>query len=140
MEKQEYTEKTIVSTHLTASAMGSGALPVLATPALVALLEGAAVKAIGKLPAGQSTVGIYIELNHVKASRVGQIVHCTAVLEEHEGKRYVFEVYAHDEQGSEVCRGKHIRVQIDVEKFMEKLGNGAETVGERSERKRDFSR
>lgn len=104
-----------------ASAMGSGALDVFATPAVVAYMEMAACKAVnGCLEEGLSTVGTKVDIAHIKASPLGETIEATAVLKEIDGRRLVFGVNARDSKG-EIANGTHERFIIKVDKFMAKL-------------------
>ncbi len=77
----------------TAASMGSGDLPVFATPAMVALMENAAMQAVaGKLPEGATTVGAEMNVTHIKPSGLGAAVTATAVLTAVEGRKLTFNV------------------------------------------------
>ncbi len=112
---------TTVTNDLTAKKMGSGSLLVYSTPAMIALMEAAAVNAIEPyLAAGQTTVGIQIEVRHISASPVGEQVRAEAQVMAVEGKRVLFAVRAWDEQEM-IGEGSHTRYLIDEEKFMERV-------------------
>ena len=85
-----------VSSFQTAESLGSGLLPVFSTPALVALMENTAMQLIDT-PDGKSSVGIMIQVKHLKASPVGAKITCTATLAANEGRGYSFELVATDE-------------------------------------------
>lgn len=105
----------------TAIAVGSGSVPVFATPMLVAIMENAAINALGGiLPAGQSTVGTKIDVAHTAATPIGMTVSASAQLIEVDGRRLVFRIVAEDETGP-VGVGTHERFIIDLEKFMAKV-------------------
>lgn len=105
----------------TAVGMGSGDLPVFATPAMAALMENAAMMAVvGHLPAGATTVGTEIGVSHVKASPVGARITASAELVEVDGRRLVFAVRAWDERGT-IGEGSHTRFVVDRDRFMSKL-------------------
>ena len=108
--------RTTVTNENTAAAMGSGDLPVFATPSMVALMENAAT-----LPAGSTTVGAEMNVTHIKPSGLGAEITATAVLAEVEGRRLTFNVGARD-AGGMIGEGVHIRYVVDREKFMAKLG------------------
>ena len=106
----------------TALALGSGDVPVLATPRLVALVEAAAVDGLrGELGSGETSVGVLVELEHLAATPVGGRVEATARLVGREGRSLVFEVGARDGSGREVARGRHRRVVVDRERFLGSL-------------------
>lgn len=105
----------------TAVGMGSGDLPVFATPAMAALMENAAMMAVaGNLPEGATTVGTQISVSHVKASPVGVRITASAELVEVDGRRLVFAVRAWDERGT-IGEGSHTRFVVDRDRFMGKL-------------------
>ena len=105
----------------TAAAMGSGDLPVLATPAMMALMENAAMTAVApELPEGSTTVGGHIESSHLKPTPVGAEVKAEATLTKVDGRKLYFTVKAM--QGDTVIgEGTHLRFIVDREKFMSKL-------------------
>lgn len=104
----------------TAIAMGSGDVPVLATPRIVALVEQAAVAAVHPmLDPGCSTVGVRVQLEHISPTPVGGSVTAEANLEKVEGRRLIFHVSARDERGL-IAAGKVTRVLVDVERFLDK--------------------
>ena len=114
------TQTITVQKHQTASEFGSGLLPVFATPALVALMENTAMQLI-ELPEGSSSVGISIDVKHLKAILVGESITCEATLIAIEGKKYTFNISATDSFGDVIGTGNHERVVIDIERFMTKL-------------------
>lgn len=115
------TVRTTVVEENTACTMGSGDLAVFATPAMVALMENAAMKAVAAaLPEGATTVGSEMNCSHIKPSKVGAVITATAVLTAVEGRKLTFTVGASDEQGI-IGEGVHIRFVVDRERFMAKL-------------------
>jgi predicted thioesterase len=103
----------------TAIALGTGEVPVLATPRLLQLCEQASLAALGpSLNAGQTTVGFRVEFTHLAPVSVGSKVLATATLERCEGRRLVFNVTVTDACGL-VAAGKVTRVLVDAERFME---------------------
>ena len=113
-----YTSKTVVCDSNTAIALGSGDMPVFATPAMMALMENAAMMAVrDELPEGSTTVGGHIESSHLKPSAIGQEVEATATLERIDGRKLYFSVVAR--QGETVIgEGTHLRFIVDREKFL----------------------
>lgn len=104
----------------TAIALGSGEVPVLGTPALLALAEGACVDAIAEdLPEGQTSVGIYAEIEHLQPSPVGTRVTAQATLLGHHGRRLEFSVLV-EQDGETVGRIRHRRVLVDRARFLER--------------------
>ena len=114
------THSRVVSGADTAEAMGSGDVPVLATPRLVAWMEAAAVAAIASaLPEGSTTVGTRIEVRHTAPTPVGGTVAVTATLVEAAGARLTFRLEA-STAGEAVATGSHDRVVVDRARFVER--------------------
>ena len=111
----------VVAEHHLALHVGSGDLPVLATPMMMAMMENAAMMAVAPhLPEGATTVGGQISTSHLRPSGMGAVVTATATLEKIEGKKLFFRVEAH--QGETLIgEGTHLRFIVDREKFMSKL-------------------
>jgi len=119
----EFTATEMVTKDNTASKYGSGLVDVFATPAMVALMEKAALNAVlPHLPHGFNTVGTEICVKHTKATPLGWEVHSKATLKEVDGKKLVFDVVAWDSEG-EIGRGTHTRYIIDSKSFMEKFSS-----------------
>jgi len=117
------TLETVVEEKDTATQYGSGGVDVLATPALVALMENAAMSAVGRhLEKGYTTVGTKIDIKHLAATPVGMKVVTKAELLEIDGRRLVFKVEAHDE-AELVGEGTHERYIINFDRFMDKVNN-----------------
>ena len=120
MNEMNATLEYTVTEAQTAKTMKSGALAVLATPALVAMMEECACKALeGSLEEGQTSVGTALSLKHTAATPVGMKVTITAVLTEKEGRRLLFDVVANDEKG-EIGRCTPERCLVMAERFTEK--------------------
>jgi predicted thioesterase len=108
----------------TAAAVGSGDVPVLATPRVVALAERATVAAVaGALAAGTTTVGFRVELDHLAASPVGAELAVEAVLERVAGRQLEFAVRLRDGDRL-VARGRVVRVVVDAAAFLRDAGAG----------------
>lgn len=107
----------------TASAVGSGSVPSLATPRLLAWLEVATVAALEPaLAAHETSVGTHVELDHLQSSAVGVRVRVTAVVVAVQGRRVDFDVEASDGDGTVVGRGRISRAVLDRERFLDRLG------------------
>ena len=104
-----------------ACSMGSGSLMVLATPAVVALMENAAAELAQKVLDNEelTTVGTMISIEHPSPTPVGAEVTATAVLKENDGRIFHFEVFASDKKG-EIAKGTHTRVSVKAVKFQNK--------------------
>ncbi len=116
----------VVTLDKTARVMGSGSVEVFATPAMIALMEQAAVAAIdGLLPEGQTSVGTGVNINHFAATMPGQQVRAVATVTEVSGRHITFEVRAWDD-GQEIGNGIHKRYVIDEQRFLTSLQEALE--------------
>jgi fluoroacetyl-CoA thioesterase len=110
-----------VETDHTAISLGSGDVPVLGTPALLALAEGACVDAIkDDLDEGQTSVGTFAEIEHLVPTPVGRTVCAHATLIGHHGRRLEFNVRI-EQDGETVAKVRHRRVLVDRERFLSKV-------------------
>ena len=117
----QHTSTVTVTEQNTALALGSGNLPVFATPALVALMENAAMQTVASLlPEGSTTVGGFIETSHLAPSAIGKTIQATATLTEVKGKKLSFNIEAFEGEKL-VGKAAHIRFIVDREKFMNSL-------------------
>ncbi|WP_028569509.1 thioesterase family protein [Salinispora tropica] len=115
----------VVTVADTAQAIGSGDVPVLGTPRILALAEAATVAAIARqLPSGATTVGIRVELDHQAATPVGRTVVARARLAEVDGRRLLFAVSV-TEDGSTVAEGRVERLLVDRQRFIERAGRSS---------------
>jgi len=107
----------------TAVALGSGTLPVLGTPRLLAWLEAATCAALAaELPAGRTSVGSRVHLEHTTASGLGEEVTVSAVLQHRDGRLVRFDVLAEDSRGRVVGRAEVTRVVVEVDRFLQRVG------------------
>ena len=112
--------RCLVTAENTAAAMGSGDLPVFATPALAAGMERAAAESVRPLLGeGQTTVGVQLSLEHTAATPVGMQVRCESTLTLVEGRRLVFSITAYDDAG-EIGHAEHARVIVGAARFLER--------------------
>ncbi len=106
----------------TAAAVGSGTLPVLGTPRLLAWCEAATCAALHpSLSEGQTSVGTRVELEHRAASPVGAVVEVTAVASYVDGRLHRFTLAARHADGRVVATGEITRVVVSVERFLSRL-------------------
>lgn len=112
---------TVVVEEQTARYLGSGSVAGLGTPALVALMERAAVAAVADhLAEGESTVGAGIDVKHLAPTPVGMTVIANATLKEIDGRRLVFDVSASDEV-EQIGEGTHKRFIVAHERFEQRV-------------------
>ena len=112
--------ESAVTAQNTADAVGSGLVPVFATPYMVALMENAAVNAVQEdLEPGQGTVGTRLDVTHDAATPIGMKVWAEAEGTAVEGKRITLAVRAFDEAGP-IGKGTHERFIIQNDKFLAK--------------------
>ena len=116
-----HSETLVVEHKDTAAVYGSGALEVFATPAMIALMEKTCLESVAdKIGEGNTTVGIAVNIKHLKASPVGSTIRCDAKLVEVDRRRLVFEVKCFESE-TLVGEGIHERFVVDSEKFMSKF-------------------
>ena len=112
--------ETVVVPENTAQAVGSGLVPVFATPYMIALMENAAVNAVqAQLAAGEGTVGTRLDVTHDAATPVGMKVWAQAEVTAVEGRRITFAVSAFDGR-ERIGGGVHQRFIIQSERFLAK--------------------
>ena len=117
------TKELIVTKELSAQNVGSGLLPVYATPAMIALMENTAYESVAQyLEEGCGTVGTSLNVKHVAATPIGMKVSCETELIKVEGRALTFTVKAYDECGL-IGEGTHERFIIMEEKFMAKAND-----------------
>ena len=121
---QIFSQTIIVSEQQSAIFLGSGTLPVFATPAMIALMENTAMQAMSPiLKPDECSVGIEIHARHLKASAIGAKLSCAAHIIRTEGRKLSFDIQVVDELGNIIGTAEHHRLIVHVEKFMEKLVN-----------------
>jgi len=107
-----------VDASMLASALGSGAIQVLSTPSMIALMENAAAQAVERvLPPGQTTVGTRLDVRHLAATPVGLEVRARAELREVDGRKLTFTVEAFDSQ-EKIGEGTHERMVVDPSRLI----------------------
>ena len=117
------TERFTVTDEDTATAVGSGTLPVLGTPRLLAWLEATTCAALEPtLPAGSTSVGTRVQLDHLAASPIGAEVEVSASASYVDGRLHRFTVAArHTADGKVVAAGEITRVVVDGERFLARV-------------------
>ena len=125
MEAEEHAEARlsfVVGEEDTAAVLGSGDLPVLGTPRLLAWAEAATCQvAQALLPRGATTVGTDISLEHRRPTPVGARVWVTAALTQRDERRLVLKVVAVDSSDEVVGAGIVTRAVVDRERFLARL-------------------
>ncbi len=110
-----------------ASTVGSGDLPVFATPSMIALIEKTASESVGPyLDMGFSTVGTHLDIAHSAPTPIGMTVVCETELIEVDRRRLVFSVRVYDSAG-EIGSGTHERFIVDSQKFLSKAESKRES-------------
>jgi predicted thioesterase len=108
-----------VTTADTAAVLGSGDLPVLATPRLINWLERATFTAAAAVVVPpETTVGTLVRVEHLKASPVGSVITLSCTTPMSDGRRLIFHVRATDQDGNEVAAGELHRRVVDPSRFM----------------------
>ena len=112
--------ETVVTENNTAAAVGSGLVPVFATPFMIAIMENAAVNAVLPcLAEDEGTVGTHLDISHDAATPIGMKVWAEAEVIAVDGKKLTFTVTAFDEVGP-IGKGTHKRVLITAQRFLDK--------------------
>ena len=102
----------------TAVKFGSGKVNVFGTPAMIALMEEASIKAVDNmLPEQYATVGIDLKVRHMAATPIGMNVTASAKLVNIDGRKLTFKVEAFDEK-EKIGEGDHFRYIIELDKFI----------------------
>ena len=115
------TREFVVSEADTAAAVGSGSLPVLGTPVLLAWCEAVTCDALD-LPEGSTSVGTRVALEHLAASKVGATVLVSATAAYVDGRLVRFTVDARDAGSQKLLgSGEVTRVVVDAERFLSRL-------------------
>jgi len=111
----------LVGVEHTAPSIGSGKVPVLATPVMINVIEAAALAAVEHLlPVGHQSLGIHLDVRHFAATPIGMHVHASAELIAVEGRTLSFRVEAHDDK-EPIGGGSHQRVVVNVARFDERI-------------------
>lgn len=118
---QTYTSQLLVEERHLAINVGSGDLPVLATPVMVMLMENAAMKSVADTIADdETTVGAQVSVSHLRPTPLADTVNATATLVEIDGRKLTFRVIAEDSKGL-VGEGMHVRYIVNRERFVSKI-------------------
>lgn len=123
--RRQATVRHIVGPDDTAAAIGSGNVDVLATPRLLALMEAATVEAAGpELDPGQTSVGMRVQIEHMRPSPIGAEVTVHARLADVDGRQMRFEVAAEHADGTLVASGQVTRAVVDADQFLARAAAG----------------
>lgn len=118
---QKHTSEIIVKDSLSAENVGSGDMPVLATPMMMALMENAAMLAVkDSLEEGMTTVGGHIESSHLAPTKIGEKVMATAEVTRVDGKKIFFKISAYCGE-TLLGEGTHLRFIVNRQKFLARL-------------------
>ncbi|MFO7864429.1 MAG: thioesterase family protein [Salinivirgaceae bacterium] len=105
----------------TAAAYGSGLAEVFATPAMIALMENAAYRGVEQfLPEGTSTVGMEVNVQHLKATLPNKVVKAVSTVKEVDGRKISFQIEVFEDD-QVVGKATHTRFAVDNERFIRKL-------------------
>jgi fluoroacetyl-CoA thioesterase len=114
-------KEVLVSDALTARHLGSGKVSVLATPAMIMLMELTAMEVVDPyLEPGQQTVGTMVDVQHLCATPEGMTVRIRVELQKVDGRRLTYHVEAFDAR-EKIGEGMHERAIINLERFEQKL-------------------
>lgn len=108
------TTKEMGITHL-----GPDAPSMFSTPAMVQLIEGTCVKLMtANVEPGEQSVGFHVDVRHLAPTPIGKQVTAKVTLREINGRRYLFDVEVHSEDGVKIGEGIHERALIDIARFV----------------------
>ena len=125
------TARLIVAAEHTAPRVGSGAIPVLATPVMINLVEAAALAACeALLPEGMQTLGTNLDVSHVAATPVGGLVVAVAEVATVSGREIGFRIEVRDDLDL-IGSGTHTRVAVNVDKFVGRVARKAQALREK---------
>jgi fluoroacetyl-CoA thioesterase len=117
----EGTSSLVVGPEHTAEKVGSGVIPVLATPVMVNVIESAALAAAEHLLSeGHQSLGISLDVRHIAATPVGMKITAEAQVTKVEGRTIYFAVTCHDEKEL-IGDGTHARIVVNVARFAERV-------------------
>jgi predicted thioesterase len=115
------TASMLVTEERLAPVVGSGHVPVFASPMLVAVMEAAAVNCLaGHLPADYQSLGVHLDVTHSSPTPIGLTVMATAIIKSIEGRKIVFDISATDGV-DRVGSGAHTRIIVDTARFMARI-------------------
>jgi predicted thioesterase len=117
-----FTQTITIQDKDSARNLGSGGLNVFGTPAMIAYMENTALQMVKpSLPQGSDTVGIEINVKHLKASPIGAEIIFSSEITNIDGRKISFKIKATDSDGNRIGTATHDRFIVDVEKFMSKI-------------------
>ncbi|MGA3137972.1 MAG: thioesterase family protein [Xanthobacteraceae bacterium] len=127
------TAELLVGPEHTAPFVGSGRIPVLATPVMINVIEAAALNAIEHLlPHEHQSLGTHLDVSHVAATPVGLRVTATAEVSQIDGRTIIFNVEARDDF-EVIGGGIHRRVVVSVPRFDARIQRKVPRGGTRSQ-------
>ncbi len=113
--------ETIVTEALTAPAVGTGTVPVYATPSMITLMEAAAIDCVERhLAPGQASLGVHLDVSHTAGTPPGLAVSAHATLTAVDGRKLTFAIEARDAV-EVIGKGSHTRVVVDADRFMSRI-------------------
>ncbi|MEX2245055.1 MAG: thioesterase family protein [Dehalococcoidia bacterium] len=112
-------EMTIATTpEMGITHLGPNVPSMYSTPAMVQLIEGTCVRLMSRyVDEGQQSVGFRVDIRHLAPTVIGKQVTAKVALREVNGRRYVFDVEVHNEDGVKIGEGMHERAVVDVSRF-----------------------
>ncbi len=111
----------LVTEQRLATFVGSGDVPVFASPMLIALMEAAAVDCLkGHLPDDYQSLGVHLDVTHSAPTPLGLTVTATATLKAIDGRKFTFDVAASDGV-DRIGSGVHTRIVVDTARFMARI-------------------
>lgn len=123
------TSTLVVRPEHTAAKVGSGVIPVLATPIMINVIEAAALACVEHLlPEGHQSLGTRLDVSHIAATPVGMSITAQATVTNVEGRNIHFAISCRDDKDL-IGEGTHERVVVNVERFAERVRRKVEDAG-----------
>lgn len=105
----------------TADAVGSGGLPVLSTPHMIAYMENTAMSLMAsELNENDTSVGVEINVKHLAPTALNKVVSVKAKETDRSGKVFTYEIEAYVDEEL-IGTATHKRAIVDKDKFMSKV-------------------
>lgn len=115
------TANMLVTDERLATRVGSGNVPVFASPMLIAVIEAAAVDCLDSyLPADHQSLGVHLDVAHTSPTPLGLTVTATATIKAIDGRKITFDVSATDGV-DRIGTGVHTRIIVDTARFMARI-------------------
>jgi predicted thioesterase len=98
--------------------LGPSVPSMYSTPSMISLIEGTCVRLISQyVDPGEQSVGFRVDVKHLAPTTIGKQVTARVSLREVNGRRCIFDVEVHNEDGVKIGEGMHERAVISIDRF-----------------------